>query len=350
MTEAETTFSRRTFLVVGIVVVTALVLTAIWAASGVWLLAFAGILFSLLLQGVSGRMRSWTGLPYALVLAAVCLAFPILLGLFAALVGPRVSRQILQLEEELPRAIGGLYDRARNLVGEKTLQSQLPEPQQVIDTLLQSIGQVAGAFSTALGALLSVAVIAFIAVYLAINPQLYVKAVISFFPPEKRTRVADVLHSLARALGWWLAGRFASMAIVGVLTAVGLWLMGIPLAFSLGLLAAVLSFVPNIGPVISAVPALLLGLMEGPLTGLYVVLLYGGIQSVESYVITPMIQKKAVSIPPALLIIVQLFFGVIAGIPGLFLATPLTVCIIVLIQTFYIEDTLGENVKVLGES
>lgn len=350
MTEGETTFSRKTFLVVGIVVVTALLLAAIWAASGVWLLAFAGILFSQLLQGVSGKIHSWTRLPYMAALAVVCLAFPVLLAIFIVLVAPRVSRQFLQLEQELPRALGGLYDRARNLVGEETLQSQLPDPQQVVDTLVQSIGQIAGVFSTALGAIVSVVVVIFIAVYLAISPQLYVKAVVSLFTPAKRPRIADVLHSLAQALRWWLAGRFASMAIVGVLTGIGLWLMGIPLAFSLGLLAAVLSFVPNIGPVVSAVPALLLGLMEGPVTGLYVILLYGGIQAVESYVITPMIQKKAVSLPPALLILVQLFFGVIAGIPGLFLATPMTVCIILLIQTFYIQDALGDNVKTLGEA
>lgn len=350
MSETETTFIRKTFLVVGVVVITALLSAAVWAASGVWLMAFAGILFSQLLQGISVRIRSWTHLPYAAALAFVCLAVPVLLAIFFILVAPKVSRQFRQLEQELPRALGGLYDQARNLVGEETLQSSLPDPQQFIDTLVQSMGQVAGVFSTAIGALLSVVVVVFIAVYLALSPGLYSRAVVSLFPPARRARIADVLQSLAHALRWWLAGRFASMAIVGVLTAIGLWLMGIPLAFTLGLLAAILSFVPNVGPVVSAVPAVLLGLMEGPAAGLYVILLYGGVQAVESYVITPVIQKKAVSIPPALLILVQIFFGVIAGIPGLFLATPITVCIILLIQTFYMQDVLGEKVDVLGGS
>jgi len=139
------------------------------------------------------------------------------------------------------------------------------------------------------------------------------------------------------------------MLILGVLTTLGLWILGIPLALTLGIIAAVLSFIPNIGPIISAVPAILIALIESPSKALYVIFLYIGIQTVESYLITPIIQKKAVHLAPALLIAVQIMIGVLLGALGLLLATPLMVVIIVLVQMLYVQDTLGYDVTVLGE-
>jgi predicted PurR-regulated permease PerM len=154
---------------------------------------------------------------------------------------------------------------------------------------------------------------------------------------------------LENALIWWMVGRFSSMAVVGIMTMIGLWILGIPLPFTLGVIAAVLSFIPNIGPIISVIPALLLALLDSPSKVLYVILLYIGIQTVESYIITPLIQKRAVSLPPALLISVQIMIGVLLGAFGLILATPLMVVIIVLVQTIYIQDIIGDKVTVLGE-
>src|SRR5690606_44568 len=114
-----------------------------------------------------------------------------------------------------------------------------------------------------------------------------------------------------------------SMTVVGVLTGAGLWLLGLPLAFILGALAALLAFIPNIGPVLAAVPAVLLALADGPTTVLWVIGIYVGVQAVESYLITPVVQQESVSLPPALTISFQLLMGVLYGILGLALATPL---------------------------
>jgi len=130
---------------------------------------------------------------------------------------------------------------------------------------------------------------------------------------------------------------------------VGLWVLNIPMPVTLGIFAAVLTFVPNIGPFVSAVPAVMFGLVISPVRGLYVAVLYVAIQTLESYLITPQIQKKAVSIPPALLISAQILAGILLGFLGLILATPLMVCIIVAVQMIYIEDTLGDSVEILGD-
>jgi predicted PurR-regulated permease PerM len=128
-----------------------------------------------------------------------------------------------------------------------------------------------------------------------------------------------------------------AMTVVGVLTWLGLWLIGVPLAVVLGLIAALLAFIPNIGPIIAAVPAVLLALSEGPTTALLVVGVYVAVQSLESYVITPLIQQEQVSLPPALIISMQLLMGVLFGILGLALATPMAALGLTLIREAYVK-------------
>jgi predicted PurR-regulated permease PerM len=134
------------------------------------------------------------------------------------------------------------------------------------------------------------------------------------------------------------------MAVVGTTTTLGLWLLGVPLALTLGLLAALFGFVPYIGPLVAAIPALLLALMNGPQLALYVLLLYLTIQLIESYILTPIVEQQAVSLPPALTITVMLLLGVLVGGLGLALAAPLTACVLVLIKMLYVEDALGDSI------
>jgi predicted PurR-regulated permease PerM len=148
---------------------------------------------------------------------------------------------------------------------------------------------------------------------------------------------------MGRALRWWLLGRFASMGIVFVLTWIGLALLGVPLPFLLALIAGLFSFVPTFGPVASAVPAVLVGLSAGLQQALWVALLYLAVQMVESYGITPLIQRRTVRIPPALLVVFQLIMAVLAGVLGVLLATPILVVLMVLVGMLYVEDRLGEE-------
>lgn len=169
------------------------------------------------------------------------------------------------------------------------------------------------------------------------------RGLLKLIPLGYRPRAAEVLDESGSTLRAWLLAKLLEMLLIGVLTTLGLWLLGIQLALVLGLIAGLLSFIPNIGPVLAVIPALLLASLEGGRTVLYVAALYLFIQALESYVFTPWMQQRIVSVPPALTIAVQLLFGLLAGTLGLLLATPLAAVGMVLVRMLYVEDLLGDR-------
>jgi predicted PurR-regulated permease PerM len=139
------------------------------------------------------------------------------------------------------------------------------------------------------------------------------------------------------------------MLVIGVLVTIGFWIIDLPFALTLGIITALLSFIPFIGPFLSYIPAVLVALLESPMQVLYVSIVYFAIQILESYFITPNIEHKAVFIPPALLISMQILMGALMGIMGVLFATPLAVVFIILIQMLYVRDVLGDSIKILGK-
>ncbi|MDQ3256520.1 MAG: AI-2E family transporter, partial [Acidobacteriota bacterium] len=204
--------------------------------------------------------------------------------------------------------------------------------------------------STTLSSLANLVIILFVGIYLAADSGSYTRGLVKLFPRDHRPRAREVVDAVGDTLWWWLVGKLIAMVIVGLLTWLGLSLFGVPLALTLGILAALLDFIPNIGPIIAGVPAVLLALMISPTTALYVFIFYVVIQSLESYVLTPVLQMKTVKLPPALTIVAQVLLGVLAGGIGLILATPLAAAIFVMVKMLYVEDTLGDEVKAVKGS
>lgn len=137
--------------------------------------------------------------------------------------------------------------------------------------------------------------------------------------------------------------------MVGVLTALGLWLIEMPLVLALAPIAGLFSFVPFLGPLASAVPALLIAFGQGRAEAVRVVAVYSGVQFLEGNFITPIIQLRAVSLPPAVLLGSQLLMGLFLGLVGILVATPMAVAVLVAVQLLYVRRLLGERVPVLGE-
>lgn len=205
------------------------------------------------------------------------------------------------------------------------------------------MSRVTGVVSSTFSALASMVIILFLGIVFAATPGVYVRGVMALFPEHRVPRMREVLDTLGDTLWWWFIGRIIAMTFIGVVTGVGLALLGVPLAFILGLLAALLSFIPNLGPILSALPAIILGLAQGPQMALWVALLYGGVQVVESYVLDPIIDRKTIYLPPAFTITAQLIMALFAGLLGVTFATPLAAVVVVLVTMLYVQDVLGRR-------
>ena len=314
------------------------------------LMVFVAVLGAILLDGVSTPLCTHLHLPRWVAVCAVAL---LALGLLVAagwLFGPAVSDEVSALLERLPEALNRLERAvARTGWGRSLVSTEAWDVERLTRVLSGMWGPVAGAFATAFAVATGALVVVVVAFFLALDPRPYVSAVVHLARPERREHVRDVLRSLGRALRWWLVGRFSSMAAVGVLTVVGLKLLGVPLATLLGLLAGLFSFIPFFGPVLSAAPAILVALGESPKLALWVVALYCAVQFLEGHFITPLIQERTVSLPPAAVILSQVLMGGLFGLLGVLVATPLTLTGIVLVQILYLRDVLDEPVVPMGD-
>lgn len=202
----------------------------------------------------------------------------------------------------------------------------------------KALGGLLKIFGTTFGALTSIAVVFFVGLFLAIDPELYVSGFRSLVPEDRRDAYSELMARLGRTIWAWLLGRFGTMLITGTGVWVVMALLGVPLAPLLGLFTALMVFIPNIGAVIAVALAVLLALPKGIGVVAAVVIAYTAFQLLEGYVLTPIIQQKAVKLPPALLIASQLVLGVLFGFLGVMVATPFVAVAIVLTQAVVVED------------
>jgi predicted PurR-regulated permease PerM len=342
---------RRTLAPAGALAVLIGAAFLLWQLSQVVLVLFAAVLFAVLLDGLTQLLHARAVMRRWLALTIVTLALIGVIVGFGWVAGPSASDQIRQLSEQLPAAMGRLADIIEQQPWGGALLNGTTAPQQLVPSSTDILGRISGVFSTTLGAVINLGLVIVTGFYLALNPDVYVRGISALVPERGRRRTEEVLGALAHALRWWLVGRVAAMIAVGALTGVGLWIIGMPLVLGRAISAALLSFIPFVGPVLSVVPALLIALVEAsdPLKPLWVLVVYAIVQFLEGNFITPLIQRRAVSLPPAVLLTAQLVMGVLFGFMGILLATPLAVCLIVLVQTIYIQDVLGRPVTVLGQ-
>jgi predicted PurR-regulated permease PerM len=341
----DQTFAGRVLITIGFVVLTLLLLCLLYFTFDVILLIFAAALLAIFLRGLAELLGRFVNLSEGWLVLVVSVTLVAVLAGAIALLAPDVADQIRHLREELPRSAQAAATYISQFGWGRALIEQLPSVDDVRQNINPSslLSGVGGFFSSTVGAVGNFFIVILLAIYLAGEPYLYIHGFVKMFPKPGRHRATQVLTAVGETLRWWLIGKVASMIFIGLLTWIGLSILGVPLALTLGLLAGLLSFIPNFGPILSALPALLLAFIESPIMAVYVLGLYVGVQLIESNIVTPLIERETVQLPPALTIISQLALAVLVGGLGLVLATPLLAVVMVVVQTVYIEDVLGDR-------
>lgn len=322
-THLEWNFLRRLLIAVAIV---ALAL-ALWQLESLLLLVFASMLVAILLRGVSTRIHRYLHLPDSLsvVLAALFILL-LIIGIFW-LFGAQIASQLSDLQSRLPQALGRL-EEGLNIYGIGQASGELGE-------LLKDgkvISRITGATAAVLGGLGGIILVLAGGFYLALQPKLYLDGLLLLIPEQSRDDISETLAACGKALRQWLKGKFFSMVLVGIATWLALLLIGLPSAMALGLLAGLGEFVPLIGAFVTAIPALLIALTVSPEMVLWTLVVYIIIQQLEGNILMPLVQQHMVSLPPALTLFAVVAAGMLFGLPGVLLATPLAVVLFVAVK------------------
>jgi len=316
-------------------------LLALWLLADVCLLVFAAALLAVVLRGLADRLGAVLGLNPDWSLALVVVGLALLAASLIWWRGPFAMDEVVQLRGSLGERLGYL----RQLVQQSSWgRAALGRFGSYLSGSGDAIaGAMAGVATSTLGALGSLFVLLFSALYFAASPQLYVAGTVRLLPPRMRGRGREVMHALGETLGRWFAGQAVDMVVVGLLSWAGLAALGVPLAPTLALVAGLCNFVPFIGALAGAVPAVLIALGQGTSQALWVAGLFLAIQMLEGNLIAPLVQRRAVQLPPALTILSQTVLGTLFGLMGLILATPLTATGMVVVRMVYVEGVLEKH-------
>ena len=333
-------FVRRVFIVVAV----GALIAAVWALSDILLLLFGSVLLAIALHSIASPLQTHLqiGRPAGLALAGLLILAVV--GATGFYLGPELAAQMRGLFSTLPTA-------ANRLAGYLQIGSVADLLKE--GTAASALGGLAARIiawsTTAAGALASVLLVLCGGIYLAINPNLYRDGLVKLVPPSVQSNVEATLDDAGQALRRWLAGQVIAMLLVGVCSAIGLWLAGVPSAFALGLIAGLAEFVPIIGPIVAAIPAILIASTQDWQTVLLAIAVLVIIQQVESNLITPMLADRMVSIAPAVGLFAVVAMGVLFGPLGLLLGFPLAIVLDVAVRRLYVRDTLGERIEILGK-
>lgn len=334
-------FVHRVLIVAAVAVLALLA----WALQHVLLMAFASVLIAVGLNAMAMAVATRTPLSRGWALVLSILAVVALLAGAIWLFGAQVGAQVRELVTRVPEEWDDLRAMLRQTDWGSAALGQLENGDmlQGAQGAMGALGRVGGWTLTFAGAALDAFLVVIGSIFLAADPSPYRNGLLVLFPKAVHPDVEKALDDSGRALARWLLGTLASMVAVGVMSGIALWLLGVPSFLALALIAGLSQFLPLIGPLLSAVPAMLLGLTASSLTPVWVGLSYFGITTIEANFLTPLIQKQAVSLQPALMLFAVLGGGLLFGLLGALLALPLTVVIAVFVIRFYVNDTLGED-------
>lgn len=343
------------------------VLHLFWRTRNVVLVVFLGVLFAIAVSAGTDRLQKLR-IPRAVGAPLIVLAFIGLLGAFGTWIGPTVRQQSIELRQKLPEALdklerwvegqgGGVLATILGMSDADSLaratangQPQAPPvqvvsgetPQGLRDRIMSQLSGVGRYFLPVLGSTLAVVaailLVLFVTIYVAVDPGLYQRGALRLLPPRNRERAAVVLGAIGATLRKWLVTQLIAMVVIGVVTTGVLLALDVRAAVPLGILAGLLEFVPTLGPIISAIPAIAMGFVDSPEKALFVTIAYIAIQFIENHILIPVLMKEGIDLAPALTIVVQALMAIVFGFLGLLVAVPLLAMIVVCIRVGLLHE------------
>jgi predicted PurR-regulated permease PerM len=320
-----------------------LAVTLAWLGRVILLLLFAAIVVAVLLTAIVDWIKAKLKLNQGLALALILFTASAL-ALFTFWVsGPNIIDQFAKLQTDLPQAAQNLVERVKGQSWGRWILAQWSGYSQLADSFSYALRRIGGIVVSTATLLAGLIIVAFLGLYLAAEPGVYYSGIRRATPRQYRVTLDACAVSAVRNLRWWLLAQTLSMVAVGILVTLGLWALGVPLAGTLGIIAALMTFIPNLGPILSVVPAALLAVAISPGKGLLTVLLFVVVHFLEGNIITPLLQRQIVRLPPALTLTVQLLLAVVAGPLGVALAAPITAAALGIFKVLLPADTVPTN-------
>jgi predicted PurR-regulated permease PerM len=360
-----------------------LVLKLVWYANALFLTVFLGILFAIAISAGVDHLQRWR-IPRGVGAALIVISFFGLLFGFGAWMAPTLREQGTELRLKLPEAVDRIEEwinrRQSGMLGvllggtEAVRPETAPAPAAApgvaqgtptsTPTGTPAAGSPAkpdsaggapslkGRITSQLGgaakylfpflthtvaAVAGFLLIVFLSIYLAADPELYRRGVLALLPARRRAQGSEVMDRVAMVLRKWLVTQLIAMAVIGTVTTVALLILRVKAAFALGLLAGLFEFIPTVGPLFSAVPAIGMGFLDSPEKALLVGGVYVAIQFLENHILIPLLMKGGMDLPPALTVITQALLALVFGFLGLMVAVPLLATVLVIVQVLYVQ-------------
>lgn len=330
-------FSKKVWLTTGIVAFVVIMLLLFKTLFSLLLLTLAGILLAVFFHGFANLLVK-IKIPRKISVFVSVLFNLALIAAFFWFVSTRLSSQISQLTNTLP----GTIETAQQKLNSSPIGSKVVNYLQKSGSAGKTGAFVQRFFSSGFGVVSDLYIIILIGLFFTSSPKVYKKGLVSLMPTQKlKEKCNELLEELNSVLKKWLTGQIIGIVFIALLTGIGLWILGMPLVFTLALIAGLLNFIPNFGPIIALIPAVLIAFTQSTTQALIIAAMYTGIQIIQSAVQQPLVQKKMVNIPPVLTIVGQVAMGTLGGFWGVLLATPIVAIIMTTVDKLYLKKSMN---------